>query len=215
MSTETPKSSGLYYTVIDGTFRRRVEEGTPGAVLRKYETKDGGTGEKWEMVVDNLEGLIEEVGIHDGDYGRTLNIKLDANAEGVNPTIQFNVETNYGEDVLKRIPNVDFSKPVRFRPYAFTGENEKDVRGVEIKQGEEKHKNFFWDADNKAPLNGLPVPEGDTDSFSKDDWKIHFLNVRKFLINYFIENVQPKVGVPKAVADENPAEEINPEDIPF
>lgn len=213
MSQETLNQSGLYYTIIDGTFRRRVPDGTPGAVRREYETKDGTKGEKYEMVIDALEGTIQEMLIHDGEYGRTLNIKLDPNQDGVNPMLQFNVESTYGEDVLKKLPNVDFTQPVKFRPYSFTDQTTgKEVRGVEVKQGETKHKNFFYDFEEKKAINGIPEPEGDTKNFTKDDWKIHFLSVRKFLLNYFLENVQPKVvGKPKAQV----TEEIKPEDIPF
>lgn len=210
MSTETTKSaSGLYYSVIDGTFRRRVQEGTPGAVRREYETKDGAKAEKFEMVIDALEGTIEEMGIHDGDFGRTLNIKLDPNSEGINPVLQFNVETNYGEDVLKKLPGADLSKPIKFRPFAFTDQtNGKDVRGVELKQGDKSLKNYFWDADQRVPLHGLPeVPEG---TETKDDWKIHFLNVRKFLIKYFTDNLVNKVQTKKVYT-----EELSPKDVPF
>lgn len=222
MSTESIKTEGLYYTVIDGTFRRRVKEGTPGATIREYETKDGGKGVKHEMVIDTLEGYIEDMQINDGDYGRQLNVKLDPNADGVNPMVQFSVETTYGEDVLKKLPRVDFSLPVRFRPYAFTDQDGREVRGVELKQGEKSHKNYFWDPDNKKPLHDFPIPQGDVDSYSKDDWKIHFLNVRKFLLAYFAENVVPKMNKEAGKRADEPAvrnypdaEEIDPDNIPF
>lgn len=192
MSTEVQKTEGLYYTIIDGTFRRRVAEGTPGATRREYEASDGTKGVKHEMVIDNLEGIIEDMVITEGDYGRQLSITLDANADGVNPKLQFGVETTYGEDVLKKLPGVDFSKPVKFRPYAFTEQTTgREVRGVEMKQGDTKLTNFFWDSEAKEAKNGAPVFDGDKDS--KDDWKVHFLQVRKFLVAYFHEHVQPKV----------------------
>lgn len=232
MSTETVKSEGLYYSIIDGTFRRRVPEGTQGAVRREYETKDGAKAEKYEIKVEALAGHIEDIGIYDGDYGRQLKIKLDKNADGVHPEIQLNVETTYGEDVLKKLPHVDFHKEVKFRPFAFTDDNGREVRGVEVSQGETKYKNFFWDYEKKEAVNGLPVPQGDTDSYSKDDWKIHFLSVRKFLIAYFTDTVRPRFEkehseerVGSASPLERPEtpdeswreddEEIKPEDIPF
>lgn len=193
MSTETQKQEGLFYSIIDGTFRRRVPEGTQGATRREYETKDGTKGVKYEMVIDSLEGYVHGMTLNEGDFGRTLNIKLDPNEKGINPNLQFNVETAYGEDVLKKLPNVDFTKPVRFRPFAFTDQNTgREIRGVELKQGEEKLSNFFWDSENKKALNGLPEINVDPVTMTKDDWKIHFMTVRKFLIGYFIDTTLSK-----------------------
>lgn len=214
MSQENVATQGLYYSVIDGTFRRRVPDGTPGAVRREYETKDGTKGVKHEMVIDSLEGRIVDMGIHEGDFGRQLSIKLDPNADGVNPNLQFSAETTYGEDVLKKLPHVDFSKDVKFRPFAFTDQdNGKEVRGIEISQDGEKYKNFFWDYENKKPVNGHPELEGDTDSFTKDDWKIHFMKVRKFLIGYFTDNLAPKMQ--EAPQEAPKVEEIGEDGIPF
>lgn len=229
MSTEIQKTHGLYYQVIDGTFRRKVTEDTQGAVKREYETKDGNKGVKFEMVIDSLEGYIEEANIFDGDFGRSLQLKLDENPNGQNPHIQFSVENTYGEDMLRKLPNVDFSKPVKLRPYAFTNqENGRDVRGVEVSQGETKHKNYFWDFENKKTVNGIPEPEGDKDEYTKDDWKMHFLSVRKFLITHFTDNVRPKMEAAameqrsedrkSTITDtgaEYPQEDIKAEDIPF
>lgn len=223
MSTENIKSEGLYYNVIDGTFRRRVNEDTPGATKREYETKDGGKGVKYEMVIDSLEGYVHGIGIYDGEFGRQLQIKLDPNEKGINPVIQFSVENAYGEDVLKKLPNVDFKKPLKLRPFAFTvQENGREVRGVELKQDDEKLFNFFFDPEKKEAINGYPVPDGDTDSYTKDDWKMYFLGARKFLITYFTENIRPRfekeVGeqpTQKDAPKEEVQEDINPEDIPF
>lgn len=218
MSTETPKQSGLYYTVIGGTFRRKVEEGTKGAVKREYETKDGKKGVKHELVFEQVAGHIVDMGLHDGDFGRTLDITLDENRDGLNPHVQFNVETTYGEDVLKRIPHIDFRKEVTFRPYSFEDDG-REVRGVAISQDGEVHKNFFWDYENNKAINGLPVPAEDTEGYSKDDWKMHFIGVRKFLIEYYTEKVFPrfqKEAQEEKVPSAQPREEvINPDDIPF
>lgn len=227
MSTETLKQEGLFYSVIDGTFRRRVADDTPGAVKRDYETSDGTKATKYEMVVDSLEGYVKDIGIFDGDFGRNLQIKLDPNAKGISPQIQFSIETTYGEDVLKKLPRVDFKKPVKFRPFAFTDQTSgREIRGVEVSQDGEKFKNFFWDAEAKAPINGLPAIEGDTSGYTKDDWKIHFLNVRKFLVGFFNDTIRPRfeqevqqqtTGAPvsKEISQMDGEEEINPDDIPF
>lgn len=192
MSTETPKETGLYYSVIDGTLRRRVEEGTPGSVRREYETKDGGKGVKHELVFDSLEGFIEEIGCHDTEFGHQLVVKLDPNSEGKNPIVTFSLETAFGRDVLRKVPGVDFTKQVKFRPYAFIGDSGDEVRGVEVSQGDTKLTDHFWDKEEKKPINGAPAAEGDTSEYTKDDWKIHFLKLSKYQREYFATQVYPR-----------------------
>lgn len=192
MSIETPKTQGLYYSIIDGTFRRRVDEKTPNAIRREYETKDGAKAEKYELLIDSLEGYIEDMGTHDGDFGRTLTITLDKNQDGVNPVINIGIETSYGDNILKKLPHIDFTKPVKLRPFARTNQtNGKEMRGIEVSQNGEKYKNFFYDGEKN--INGFPEPTGDTSRYTKEDWKIHFLGVRKFLLNYFEVHVYPKM----------------------
>ncbi len=106
-------------------------------------------------------------------------------------------------------------------PYAFEDDKGKLVRGVTIYQNGNKVFNYFWDNDKKEPKHGYPAVEGE--NLSKDDWKIHFLQARKFLVGYVKENIVPKFEAvsfsmkrPEAEKIEYPPEEdINPEDIPF
>ena len=160
------------------------------------------------------------MGIYESDYGKTINITLDENADGVSPIVQLNTGTVYGEDFLKKLPNIDLTREVRLAPFAFTDQEGREVRGISVTQGEEKIKNYFYDPEAKTPINGYPIPDGDTDAYGKEDWKIYFLQARKFLIAYAQEQVFPKLAqrparteVKPSVVDE--AEEINPEDIPF
>ena len=246
MSQEIIKNAGIYYSIIDGSFRRKVQEGTAGSVAREYETKDGGKGVKHEIIVDKLTGYIQEMGIHDSDFGRNLQIKLDPNDQGVNPVIQISVENNYGEDFMRKSPSIDYSKEVTLAPFAFKSEQTgKDIRGVSVYQGEVKLENFFFHKETKQSMHGMPgIPEGAKDNYSKDDWKMHFLGVRKFLIEYFTGHVIPKleqektaqvvnqqtvsIDMGEALSDDPanqpdfdspaatmPASELNPDDIPF
>jgi hypothetical protein len=215
MSTEETRVSGLYFTVIDGTFRTRVEKDHPQAVMREYETKDGAKATKYERIVTSLAGYIEDIGIHESDYGKVIQIKLDPNSEGRNPIVQLSTETTYGEDFLKRLPGIDLSREVRLAPYAFTDDNGREQRGISVTQGEDKIKNFFYDGEKAT--NGFPEPEGDTENYTKEDWKIHFLRVRKFLINYATEHIIPELALrPKFVGTtQRNEEDIDPDSIPF
>lgn len=64
--------------------------------------------------------------------------------------------------------------------------------------------------------------EGDTREYTTDDWKIYFMQVRRFLVNYTKEHIAPKFQKPlesqafhKSDDIQYPSEEVRPEDIPF
>ncbi len=185
----TPIKSGRYISILaDGRLHETVLQNTEGAVLREYETSDGKKGSKWERVFGAIKARITGIKFQDGDYGESIQITFD---DGENKVILSQLcASSFGEDILKKLPAIDFSKEVSLRPYAFEGEDEKMVRGVEVKQNGEKVTNYFWDAEKKEPLNGFPAFDGNKSD--KDDWKIHFLKARKFLVNYAKENIVPK-----------------------
>lgn len=229
MSKEEVSRKGTYYQVIDGSFRTKVSEDYPDAVKREYETKDGGKGVKFERIVNALFGRIVDVSFYEGDYGKNLIITLDENEEtGLSPIISLSVATNYGEDMLKKLPNINLKEDVRIRPYAFTPEDkDKEIRGIEITHRDldgkftKKVPSFFYNAEKKVALNGYPTPEGDTKKYSNEDWKIFYLQARKFLVKYTEEHILPNFAAKtegksfQEIADEATAGAPDPADIPF
>jgi len=172
----------------DATIRQVVPEGTEGSIVREYETSDGSKGSKIEKVYQFIEGTIENVAFHASDYGTLLQITLDG--------LILSVDTNspFGEDIMKKLPSVDLSKPVRFTPFNFVTEKGKTKKGVTVTQGDKKIQNFFYDEETKKKLNGYPEPAGDEKN-DKDLWKIYFIKCRKFLENYTKEKFCKDVPV--------------------
>jgi hypothetical protein len=233
MSREHIETPRKYYTIVGGTFRVQVTKDDPTGVRRDWTSADGkSSGTKFERIVNALFGKIEDISFFDGEYGTQLTIKLDFNEQQEQPIIALNVASREAESLLKRFPAVDLTKEVRLRPFSFTKE-EEEVRGIEVMQPDDngdfkiKIANFFQNPETKELLHGYPKPEGNTEDYSKDDWKIYFLTVRKFLINYTKENVCPKLReivpqVPKSLEEQQgsgsidyPKDDINPDDIPF
>lgn len=175
----------------DGTLRLTVPEGTEGAVYREYETSDGKKGSKWELIFKSLSGKISNLQTHDGDYG--MNLMLTLSYDGGEDTISIGTSTPFGEDFMKKLPNINLDEYIDFAPYAFTDDSGKPRKGVSIKQGDTKIQNYFYkpNADGSkggANVHGYPNPEGDTSKYTKDDWKIYFMLARKFLMKYTEEN---------------------------
>ena len=173
-----------------GDFRQTVDKETSGAKLREYETSDGKKGSKYELSYDMVDGMISKVAFHDGDFGKNLLITMDFEDDSDGVTIAIGCSSPFGEDFMKKLPNIDFSKRIDITPYSIENPGEKIKKGVSLKQGGEKIKNFFYDGEKD--INDYPVAEGDTSKYDKDDWKIHFTKCRKFLVKYAEENIIPK-----------------------
>lgn len=245
---ETGQNNNVYLSIVQGSLRQTVPEGTKDAVRREWEA-GGDKGVKHELVFNAVTGKIVGVSFFEGESGgrkfQNLNIRLDENESGKSPVISTGVGTRYAQDILKKLPNVDFDEEVRIRPYSFIPEGEdKAVTGVEITQRnavsgnfENKITGFFhkknakgkWDA-----INGFPIPEGKTDEYTSDDWDIFYKQARRFLVNYTKENICPKFErqpIPKSYEEEQARrgvpekgleeaadaveEGIDPADIPF
>lgn len=186
------KKGGRFISVLsDGKFHEKTSEETEGAVLREYELRDGTKGSKWELVYQKVENvLITKVEFEDGDYGKNILVTL---SDGDNEVVWAQgTKTNFGEDLMKKLPAVDFAEKVTIQPYSFPSEKTgKPVRGVNIYQKNDKVLSHFWDGEK--PVNGLPeVDKEAAKNFDSDDWISHFTIVRKFLVSYTEEHVRPK-----------------------
>ena len=206
--------------LADGTLRVQTEESNPDAVKREYELRDKTKIVKFELVYNFLSGIITNIQIFDGQYGKNLQITIDGIVLSMN--MASNMASYFAEDIMKKMPNVDLNKEVKFTPYSFEDNNKKLRRGVSIIQNNVKIQNFFYNPETKENYNGFPVlPEG-WKKFSSDDWKVYFMTTRKFLQQYLEENIIPKLidenaeqengNVAATVSEDG---EINVEDIPF
>lgn len=173
----------------DGTLRLTVDAGTEGAKLREYETSDGKKGSKWELTFKSLSGKITNIQTYEGDYGKNLLVTLSY--DGGEDTISFNTATPFGEDFMKKLPNINLDEYVTIAPYSFVDDNGKTRKGVTVSQGDVKLQNYFYDVEKKKNLHKYPEPEGDVSKFDKDDWKIYFTKCRKFLVKNTEDNFLP------------------------
>jgi len=178
MNLTNSSSNKKFVTILsDGKFHQSVEEGTPGAIVREYEDSKGNKGSKLELVFTEASGKITDIKFEDGEFGKNIQIEMDGNG-----VISLGTSSNYGEDFMKKFPNIDLSDVILLKPYSFEDDKGKNKKGITIYQQGAKVENYYYDPVAKKPCNGIPETEGDTNKFSKDDWKMHFMVVRKFLI---------------------------------
>jgi hypothetical protein len=236
-------SNKVFLKIIEGSLRQAVPAGTPDAVEREWQA-GGKTGVSIELVHKAAFGHITEVSFYDGESdGRkftTLNITLDENEDGKKPVIGVGIGTKYAQDLMKKLPSVDFKDEVRIRPFSYIPEGEdKNVTGVEILQRDgtgaftKKVNNFFikQEGEKWIPTNGFPVRPKPYEDQTEEEREIYKIQCRAFLMRVIKEKIAPKVALiendrgfstPKTYeqeermkSPEEVAEGINLDDIPF
>jgi hypothetical protein len=197
------RDSKKYVYLIDGSIRSLSTEQNPRAIKREFvNPTTKAEGVKWEEVYDNITGKISNVFIKEGKYGENLYIIFEKEQGApTNIALQVNIESKYSEDLMKKLPNVDFNREVELTPFSFENDKGKKITGMSIYQtpdgivGEfEKNKikleSFFDDKEKKTKINGYPVLDQEAaKKYVKSDWTIYFLTARKFLIDYTMKNI--------------------------
>ena len=207
---ENTRPDGVYIKILgsDGTFRVEVAPQTPRAVVREYE-QDDVKKIKHELVYHKLTGKIENISFRDGNYGRTIDMFI-RNDKALY-IVSVNTANNYASSIMKVLPNLNLEKEVVFKPYAFKGDNGKDLKGVSVEQDGEKILNYFWDKKKKEVINDFPVndeekkPEATATTKWKKYWKAYFSDVEEFLVEYTEEKIipnLPEIEVPEEVQEE-------------
>lgn len=198
----------IFATVLaDGKIHVSVPEGTEGAVLREYETSDGKVGKKWEHVYTEVSGLIQKVDFKEGDYGINLIVVIGDDEEEKSITLSLSTDGTYGEDMMKKLPNIDLKRPVTLMPYSFDNERGKKQRGISVIQKDKKGADtkipgFYYDTEKKAPTNGypkVPVAKKGAKTLTKTEWRKYFSEARDFLIEDITERF--KITAEESEAD--------------
>lgn len=207
MAHTESKESVIYFNVLaDGKFHQTVNEGTEGATLRSYETSDGKEGSKWEKVYSDISGKIAKVEIAEGNYGKLLMLTIED--EGYEPVVvSFNCNSNFGEDMLHKLLNIDRELPVKLIPYSFTDDKGKSRKGVTVMQGDVKVQSHFkqYSEDTKefTYSEGFPkAPKAKAGkTVSSDEWKLWYAQCRL----HMIEQIEEKLGLDNSKATEEAA----------
>ena len=184
------ESSNVKFAKIlaDGKLHISCDENEKGAIKREVEKTDGEKKVYIEKIYNEVEGKITSLEIKDGDFGNVLYIGLDDEI-----VITVGTSSNFGTDLLKKIPNIDTSKEITVAPYSFTGDKGNSIKGVTVSQEGNKLVSFFQDK-NKKNINGLPEideatkPERTAKTAWKKFWNNYFDSVEEFLVDYVTKN---------------------------
>ena len=186
MTEQVSGGNALYLSIIQGRMVQKVEEGTDGAKPRKFERPDGSTGEKWEITHKNLKGFLTGIEFEDVNFGDGKSVqylKLTFSSGDAKAVISTPSDSRYAIDFMKKLPAIDLSNVVIVNTYDFEDETGKRRTAFDIKQGDSRVYSAFWDNDKKKAIGGIPtVSKAESAKYDKDDWKIHFMKEKKFLI---------------------------------
>ena len=207
-------SNVTYLKIIKGSFRQEVEAGTPGAKTREWEAA-GNSGVKHELIWKNLRGIIDSVLIDDVTFndGKAIQV-LKVRVTNGDEAAQFSTQTNsrFAIDFMKKLPNIKPGVEVSINPYDFEPKPGEKKTGMNIVQDGEKIYSAYWDNEKKKPLKGIPVVE-DSTGFDSDDWKMHFVKEKKFLVKETIKLSPNFVSVKAETVP--PTEEGEQDGLPF
>lgn len=208
-------SNAIYLKIVKGSFRQEVEEGTEGSKSREWEA-NGNSGVKHEITYKNLTGVIAEVKIEDvtfkdGKGMQVLKVKIENDGE----VAIFSTETKskFAIDFMKKLPNLTPGETVVINPYDFEDKDGRRRTAFNIIEDGQKIYSAYWDNDKKKALKGIPqVSKEDAHNYDSDDWKMHFVKEKKFLVKKTIEIAPKYLSV---AAEPVTASEEENDDMPF
>jgi len=162
LSNESKGGNITYLTIVQGSLRQKVADGTNGSYERT--NKDG--KKVSEFIFNRLSGRITNVQMNDGNYGKELHITI---MNGGNKyLLQATADSAYAFGFFRRMLNIDFGKDVVVKVSEWTDrETQKKRTALTIayfheteKTAEGKAKEILYDSFfTKEEPKGLPELE--------------------------------------------------------
>jgi hypothetical protein len=208
---QTTGAHKLYYSVIEGSLRRKAKPEDNAEFVTKRTNKSGQEVE--EYTAGSLSGIIDSIAVVSKEFNgkKVTNLEVLLKDVGENYLLQFPVESKYFASFAEKLPNVDYTQYVTISVYDWTptGESKKKT-GVSIKQAGQKVLSFF---SKENPLPGVdPFPVGGADDDVKL-WGIQRTKALKKLIEQEAVRLQDSKA-PVAKAEEAAAPQPE-DDLPF
>jgi hypothetical protein len=139
------REGGNYFSILNGKFSVRVQEGTPGAVSRVNKLGK----QVWEIFHDSFTGKLVNIRVRDGEYGKSWN--FDFKDGGEIYTLQLPYSNSSAVNLLKILPNADLAKEMKVQPSMKIEDNVKKT-SIFVSQDGVTLKHAF----TKDNPNGMP-----------------------------------------------------------
>jgi len=180
----------LYYSVIDGELRRKVNPDDNQEYIKKRTRKDG--TEVSEYVPSSISGYVSSFEIKTEDFqGKKISkLNLVIVDNGDEYVIQFPVESRYFGSFVGKLPNVDFGSEVEVSVYDFVDRTNKKVAGVTIKSNGNKVSDAF---SKSNPLPGVMDYPASGDDDEKKLWGIQRTKALKGVLQAQYERLKSNI----------------------
>lgn len=144
-------NSSIFLNINDGKIVRRFKEPTQYSRSRILQKGPNVGKEVHEEMYDYVSGVIKDIVVKSGDYGKSWNITI--NGDGIDYVLQLDYSSGYSSAFLKTLPNItDFSKEVKISPKVTLADGGKKKATLFVNQGGKAIK-WYYTKDNP---NGLP-----------------------------------------------------------
>jgi len=144
--------NAVYLSIMEGKLVRRVKEAGEG--ISERVNKIGNT--VFEKKYKSVTGIIVDIKKRDHtEYGSDWRIHV-RNGETLF-VISMYCSSNYAEDFMKRVENIDMAQPVKLCPYYIHDEEKDKYRGYFVPYQNEKKVESLYNKDND--WGGMPKME--------------------------------------------------------
>lgn len=205
------KSNKLYLKVSLGAIRKTTTKDDPKAKVRQ--NKDGEN--VYERVYNFIDGQLENITFYEHEeFGNSWTLHLKDGEEHYGLQVQEN--SRYGIDLLKKLPNLIRGERYKIIAYDFEKDGQRRVGlSIEELKTNSKIQSYYQKVEkdgDKLKITQLHgFPEFDGDWKDKDDTKIYFTKVTKFLRKKALDIINgwtAKPDLPEEVTEDK-------DDLPF
>lgn len=188
-------SAGNVINIVEGTFRKRVQEGTPNAITRV--NKKGDT--VYELSFTNLMGFIRKIETVETEFGKKVNVLFSdyKGKEVESVVLTLGYADSLMASIMKMLPNVDPNRKVELRLKRSPDDKGKMRTTLFMSQGFSSIK-WAYTKDNTQGMPGLEQIKVKGQDVWDNTKQIEFL--RENSLKPFIEKIP--FEIPKPVSTE-------------
>lgn len=181
----------VFLKISDGKIRQKTTKDDPHAEERFDSINNKFL---YERVYTACQGYLIDIKVNTHEeYGTQYNLILFDPADGTKYSLGISEESRYFQSMVMLLPNVDLSKPLTVKPFAFKNNGSSNI-GLTFEQDGEKIPNYYKDWNEKKQesklKNGLEKFDFKSVYGDKEETKIMQMKLRKFLKSELKKQIQ-------------------------
>jgi hypothetical protein len=147
MALEKNNSDATFLVVRNGKLAQKVTESTEGATKVFSKDDSGNERTSFYLMHSSLTGTITKTGIYKGNFGEEVKVTIVDGDERY--ILSFSLKSEYGQDFLKRFPNLPSGDVVKITP-VLTEAKDKENNVIKNKEGKTVTRGFISVKDSEG-----------------------------------------------------------------